>query len=115
MAVPTGLRTCDLRFRKPLLYPAELRDHALKLNTFWHIVFGRKRLCYRVCYGTPSFLFSKLIFAFRHAWSSLAAMPPCIVGHIEINRGGDAGMSEALLGNRRMNVGQQQRVAWLCP
>ena len=26
VAVPTGLRTCDLRFRKPLLYPAELRD-----------------------------------------------------------------------------------------
>src|SRR5262245_16895165 len=24
---PDRTRTCDLRFRKPLLYPAELRDH----------------------------------------------------------------------------------------
>src|SRR5687768_11684702 len=24
---PGKTRTCDLRFRKPLLYPAELRDH----------------------------------------------------------------------------------------
>jgi hypothetical protein len=26
---PDRTRTCDLRFRKPLLYPAELRDLAL--------------------------------------------------------------------------------------
>ncbi len=25
--VPGGIRTCDLRFRKPTLYPAELRGH----------------------------------------------------------------------------------------
>jgi hypothetical protein len=24
-------RTCDLRFRKPLLYPAELRDHHIEI------------------------------------------------------------------------------------
>jgi hypothetical protein len=26
---PEGIRTPDLRFRKPLLYPAELRDHSI--------------------------------------------------------------------------------------
>lgn len=30
--VPEGIRTPDLRFRKPLLYPAELPGHALLLN-----------------------------------------------------------------------------------
>ena len=27
---PDRTRTCDLRFRKPLLYPAELRDHPMR-------------------------------------------------------------------------------------
>jgi hypothetical protein len=27
---PDRTRTCDLRFRKPLLYPAELRDQVVK-------------------------------------------------------------------------------------
>jgi hypothetical protein len=29
---PDRTRTCDLRFRKPLLYPAELRDHRFIFN-----------------------------------------------------------------------------------
>ena len=32
VGVPEGIRTPDLRFRKPLLYPAELPGHALLLN-----------------------------------------------------------------------------------
>src|ERR1044071_7044675 len=28
---PGKTRTCDLRFRKPLLYPAELRDHGTSI------------------------------------------------------------------------------------
>ncbi len=28
---PDTIRTCDLRFRKPLLYPAELREQGNKL------------------------------------------------------------------------------------
>ena len=28
--VPDKIRTYDLRFRKPLLYPAELREHTVK-------------------------------------------------------------------------------------
>ena len=54
-----------LRIRKPLLYPAELRDHALKLNIFSHFTFGRKRVCYR----TPSFL----------VFESDFRIPPCLV------------------------------------
>gem|GEM_PF-3022470 len=44
--VPGGIRTCDLRFRKPTLYPAELRGldggriaGNRKVSTFW----GRER------------------------------------------------------------------------
>ncbi len=29
---PERTRTSDLRFRKPLLYPAELRDHVFRIN-----------------------------------------------------------------------------------
>ena len=31
---PERTRTSDLRFRKPLLYPAELRDHAIDALAF---------------------------------------------------------------------------------
>jgi hypothetical protein len=31
---PDRTRTCDLRFRKPLLYPAELRDHVIDRQHF---------------------------------------------------------------------------------
>ena len=37
---PDRTRTCDLRFRKPLLYPAELRDPALKMKAFLHSILG---------------------------------------------------------------------------
>ena len=33
---PDRTRTCDLRFRKPLLYPAELRDPQSDINTLTH-------------------------------------------------------------------------------
>ena len=29
---PDRIRTCDLRFRKPLLYPTELREHLADLQ-----------------------------------------------------------------------------------
>src|ERR1700709_213593 len=49
--VPEGIRTPDLRFRKPLLYPAELPGHActgtiargrekVRLRAVWPIAFG---------------------------------------------------------------------------
>jgi hypothetical protein len=34
----------------------------LKLNTYLNLVFDRKRLCYRVCYRSPSFLASEAHF-----------------------------------------------------
>ena len=30
---PDRIRTCDLRFRKPLLYPTELREHLASKET----------------------------------------------------------------------------------
>ena len=30
---PDRIRTCDLRFRKPLLYPTELREHLSSKET----------------------------------------------------------------------------------
>ena len=41
---PGKTRTCDLRFRKPLLYPAELRDHASFSSSF-------NGLCHRTIDG----------------------------------------------------------------
>jgi hypothetical protein len=43
---PERTRTSDLRFRKPLLYPAELRDHArcgwFRLVSGWNRCSGRR-------------------------------------------------------------------------
>jgi hypothetical protein len=58
---PERTRTSDLRFRKPLLYPAELRDRILKLNTYLNLVFDRKRLL--------SLLPKSLISCFRSLFS----------------------------------------------
>src|SRR5262245_38261117 len=63
---PERTRTSDLRFRKPLLYPAELRDH----KGF----FTPKRLLLPFCYPTG------LIIALANAASTRATASSCIPG-----------------------------------
>ena len=56
-SVPGGIRTCDLRFRKPLLYPAELRGHAHCLDaqsTLTDYEFQLPILCLRSRTERPS-------------------------------------------------------------
>ena len=61
---PGKTRTCDLRFRKPLLYPAELRDQSLRLLCFCSLTrdtdgrcpkpHGRRRFYgRRLAYSSP--------------------------------------------------------------
>ena len=43
---PDRIRTCDLRFRKPLLYPTELREHLADLQQLRDSdLTGLKRSC----------------------------------------------------------------------
>ena len=56
-SVPGGIRTCDLRFRKPTLYPAELRGHAHCLDaqsTLTDYEFQLPILCLRSRTERPS-------------------------------------------------------------
>ncbi len=39
---PGGIRTPDLRYRKPTLYPAKLRVHAMRLTTILNIADNRE-------------------------------------------------------------------------
>ena len=74
---PDRSRTCDLRFRKPLLYPAELRDRAFEINRLHRCTPFQIRALQSHCYlSTSSHVF--LGPCGSHRQSAKCRLPACL-------------------------------------
>ena len=77
-STPDRIRTCDPRFRRPMLYPTELRAHGASVRTRTADLMITNQLLYQLSYGgffiLLYFIFyylSRIIFANDYYFSSL--------------------------------------------
>src|SRR6516162_6362267 len=77
---PDRTRTCDLRFRKPLLYPAELRDHVIGSQALICLA-AIAQMVNSTEFATEAAHFAPAdrVIAVRKSASSLSAASLCIV------------------------------------
>src|SRR6516165_5022493 len=77
---PDRIRTCDLRFRKPLLYPAELRDHVIGSQALFCLASIAQTVnATEFATEAAHFAPADRVIAVRKSASSLSAASLCIV------------------------------------
>ena len=77
-STPDRIRTCDPRFRRPMLYPAELRAHNVPL--FYFTFYYLSRVFFTNNYFFSSFVLSSLI-GLKNMWCWIAVMNCNIPGN----------------------------------